>query len=231
MTVLLGFDMSPSAPLTFGIIDYGMGNIQSVKNAFARLGAHVVICQSATDLETCDSLILPGVGAFGRAMENLAASGIVDPLLKALTIERKPLLGICLGMQLLVEDSEERGKFKGLGLIPGHVRKIPVSNDLRLPLIGWNTVNIHIREPLFHSVAEKEAFYFVHTYHVDTEAKYRSATCEYGGTVTAAIQKDHIFGVQFHPEKSQTNGLRLIKSFIDYSVARVQPQVFKEASC
>jgi imidazole glycerol-phosphate synthase subunit HisH len=209
--------MPTNQQLIIGLVDYGMGNIQSVKNALGKLGNNVKIVQTPSDLNDCNSLILPGVGAFGKAMDNLANAKMIDPLREKVITKKTPILGICLGMQLMVDASEERGQFAGLGFIPGVVKKIAVPKDFRLPHIGWNNVDIKITDPLFSKSENGNDFYFVHTYQVETKPEHCTATTNYGVTVTAAIQKDHIFGVQFHPEKSQSKGLRLLQSFVDYS--------------
>lgn len=209
--------MPTNQQLIIGLVDYGMGNIQSVKNALGKLGNTVKIVQSPSDLDNCHSLILPGVGAFGKAMDNLISAKMVDPLREKVISKKTPILGICLGMQLMVEASEERGQHEGLGFIPGVVKKISVSRDFRLPHIGWNSVDVKIQDPLFSQSESGNDFYFVHSFQVETKSEYCTATTNYNGTVTAAIQKEHIFGVQFHPEKSQSKGLRLLQSFVEYS--------------
>lgn len=200
-----------------GIIDYGMGNLQSVRNALERLGCEVLISSSPEILAGADALILPGVGAFGEAMNNLEQRNLVGYLRRAVLEEGKPLLGICLGMQLLADSSEERGNFQGLSLIPGKVREIPVTGGLRLPHIGWNGVSIRKRDPLFREVHEGGAFYFVHSYRFECDPSYIAGVTDYGTDITAAVQKDRIFGVQFHPERSQHKGLRLLRNFVDFS--------------
>lgn len=209
--------MKSTANIT--IIDYGMGNIRSVHNALARLGCAVTTSNRAEDIAAADALILPGVGAFGEAMTNLNASGLTTPLLRAVLDDAKPILGICLGMQLLAETSEERGMSRGLGLIPGDIRLIPVPKNLRLPHIGWNSVTAARRDPLFRGVPDGSAFYFVHSFHFECPSEYVAATTEYGGDVVAAVQKGHVMGVQFHPERSQSCGLSLLANFIAHATA------------
>lgn len=198
------------------IIDYGMGNLQSVRNALERLGCEVGVSSDPQSIGNADALVLPGVGAFGEAMGNLQQRNLVAPLRRAVLEEGKPLLGICLGMQLLADSSEERGEFRGLSLIPGVVRKIPVSGGLRLPHIGWNGVSLRKPDPLFGGIPDGGAFYFVHSYRFECEDTYVAGLTDYGTEITAAVQKDRIFGVQFHPERSQRKGLRLLKNFIDF---------------
>ena len=206
-------------PTQITIIDYGMGNIRSVRNAFVRLGCEVKIAETAAQLQGAKALVLPGVGAFAEAMSNLHQSGMVAPLQEAVAVGT-PLLGICLGMQLLADSSEERGETEGLGLIPGRVRRIPVDANLRLPHVGWNEVVIQQRAPLFAAARDGESFYFVHTYYFDCPAQYRAATTDYGSAITAAVQKDHVMGVQFHPERSQNSGLKLLGGFVEYASTR-----------
>lgn len=198
------------------IVDYGMGNIRSVHNALVRLGCTVTTSHDAQDILAADALILPGVGAFGEAVANLAARKLVEPILHAVRDEGKPLLGICLGMQLLADASEERGAHKGLSLIPGQVRSIPVPKGLRLPHIGWNGLTIRRKEPLFVDAQDGDAFYFVHSYHFVCDAAHVAATTDYGVDVVAAVQRDRVFGVQFHPERSQSKGLALLGNFVAY---------------
>jgi glutamine amidotransferase len=195
------------------IVDYGMGNIRSVHNAFIRLGCAVTLSQSAADFKTADAIILPGVGAFGEAMANLNKLNLVEPLRDAALNQKKPFLGICLGMQLLAESSAERGENTGLSLIPGRVEKIPAPAGLRLPHVGWNSVRIHKPEPLFATARDGESFYFVHSYHFTCAPDYIAATTDYGTEVVAAVQRDNVYGVQFHPERSQASGLRLLANF------------------
>jgi imidazole glycerol-phosphate synthase subunit HisH len=198
------------------IIDYGMGNLQSVRNALERIGCEVLVSSNPTMLSEADALILPGVGAFGEAMSNLHKRKLVEPLRRAVLDDGKPLLGICLGMQLLADSSDERGNHQGLSLIPGHVRAIPESIGLRLPHIGWNDLSICMRDPLFLDLPDKSAFYFVHSYQFECDPAYISASTDYGVYITVAVQRNHIFGVQFHPERSQRKGLHLLRNFIDF---------------
>ena len=198
------------------IIDYGMGNIQSVKNAFELLNCQVQITDDLTDVINIDGLVLPGVGAFGQAMLNLKEKKIINPLKQAVLEKNIPILGICLGMQLLSDKSEERGYNQGLSLIPGEVCKIPDLKGYRLPHVGWNDIQIKNKAPLFTDIADKSSFYFVHSYQFLCDEKYITATAEHGCLINAVVQSNHIFGIQFHPEKSQQKGLHLINNFIDY---------------
>lgn len=204
------------------IIDYGMGNLQSVRNALERIGCAVNITSDPKALDEADALILPGVGAFGEAMSNLQQRKLVAPLRRAVLEESIPLLGICLGMQLLADSSEERGQFPGLSLIPGYVKQVPVEGELRLPHIGWNGVSVVRRDPLFRDIQDGGAFYFVHSYRFECAPEYVAGTTDYGTDITAAVQRDRIFGVQFHPERSQRKGLRLLRNFVDFVESTVQ---------
>ena len=198
------------------IIDYRMGNLQSVRNALERVGCEVLISHNPESLSDADALILPGVGAFGEAMSSLHKRKLIEPLRRAVLDDEKPLLGICLGMQLLADSSDERGNCQGLSLISGQVRAIPKSVGLRLPHIGWNDLSLSMPNPLFLDLPERSAFYFVHSFWFECDSAYISATTEYGANITAAVQRRHIFGVQFHPERSQRKGLRLLRNFINF---------------
>lgn len=204
-------------PTRIDIIDYGMGNLQSVRNALEHIGCEVRISSDPAALADTDALILPGVGAFGEAMNNLQQRKLVEPLRRAVLDEGKPLLGICLGMQLLADTSDERGNYQGLSLIPGQIRKIPVSGGLLLPHVGWNSVSIRKRDPLFCDISEGGDFYFVHSYRFECSPAYIAAITDYGTDIVAAVQHERIFGVQFHPERSQHKGLRLLRNFVDFA--------------
>lgn len=205
------------------IVDYGMGNIQSVRNALERLGSTVACSAEPSDLRGADAIVLPGVGAFGEAVANLRQAGLDEAVLHAVRDDGKPVLAVCLGMQLLAEESEERGSFRGLGLIPGAVRRIPVPGDLRLPHMGWNSLKLEQREPMFANLQDGDSVYFVHSYRFETEPRFVSAVTDYGGPVVAAVQRERIFGMQFHPERSQTNGLRILKNFVSYVESLREP--------
>ena len=202
---------------TVTIIDYGMGNLSSVANALAHLGTDSLISSNPKDLRGAKALILPGVGAFGQAMQNLKNMNLVDEMSRQVLENKKPFLGICLGMQLIAEDSEELGFNKGLGWIEGHVRKIPVTDGLRLPHIGWNNIHVTQTCPLFDGIKKDMNFYFVHSFQVECEGNWNVAHTDYGVSVTAAIRKENIFATQFHPEKSHENGLTLLKNFMEYT--------------
>lgn len=204
------------------IIDYGMGNLQSVRNALEYLGCDVQITDDPFIISSADALILPGVGAFGEAMNNLRNHDLIEPLRDAVLAKEKPLLGICLGMQLLANISEERGHHCGLSFIPGQVKAIRVTKNLRLPHIGWNGVLLRRPDPLFNDLLDGDAFYFVHSYYFDCDPEWVVAVTDYGTDITAAVQRDHIFGVQFHPERSHKKGLHLLKNFVDYVKSSVR---------
>lgn len=198
------------------VIDYNMGNIGSVKNALKHLGVEAVISNKKAEIEKATHLILPGVGAFDDGVKKLKELGLIEILKIEVLEKKKPFLGICLGMQLLAEEGEENGNHQGLGWIKGKVRRFQVSEEvLRLPHIGWNDVSPKEDSLLFRDT-NPQIFYFVHSYFLEPEEKeIISASCEYGERFAAAIQKNNIFGVQFHPEKSQKSGLALLKNFID----------------
>lgn len=198
------------------IIDYGVGNHQSVANALDVLGYDFELSGDVKTIREADAYVLPGVGAIGEAMKNLGARHLIEPLTHEVLRNKKPILGICLGMQMMADSSEEGGHHPALGWIPGRVVKLNPGAGYRVPQVGWNTVHIQKRDPLFARVDEGANFYFDHSYHFACEEKYVIGSCSYGGKVTAAVKKDNIFGVQFHPEKSQTNGLKLFRSFFNY---------------
>ncbi len=196
------------------IIDYGVGNTQSVFNAISKLDCRVRISDRLADIRNADALILPGVGAFDEAMKNFDQRDLRTVLESEVIAGGKPILGICVGMQMLSEYSEENGHHSGLGWIPGSVRKIVSPSGYSVPHVGWNDVAVHMEAPLFARARSSFHFYFDHSYHFQCEKKYVGAFCSYGIEIVAAVQKENIFGVQFHPEKSQLSGLRLLKSFL-----------------
>ena len=198
------------------IIDYKVGNHQSVENALTFLGYDFLVSDKKEDIRRANVLILPGVGAFGEAMANLKQLGILETLSKEVLVKKKPILGICLGMQIMADYSEENGRHEGLGFIEGGFVKLEAKNGLRVPHVGWNNMKIIKKAPLFSKVEKNASFYFDHSYHFKGKKEHVSAVCGYGADVVAAFQKEHIFGVQFHPEKSQNNGLKLFRSFFDH---------------
>jgi glutamine amidotransferase len=193
------------------VIDYGRGNLGSVENALGRLGMRAVVTQDPRVIEDARALVLPGDGAFHDAMGNLQARGLLDPLRAALD-DGRPFLGICLGYQLLFTESEEFGQGKGLDIIPGAVRRFP--RGLKVPHMGWNSVEHTGDLAIFDGVPSGAHFYFVHSYYpMTTDPTLAVATCDYGVTFPAAIGKGSLFATQFHPEKSQRWGLRLLENF------------------
>lgn len=198
------------------IVDYNMGNLASVKNAFAKLGKDTVIVSDPSKFKEYDKLILPGVGAFGDAMEHLRERNMIEAI-KEFAASGKPMMGICLGMQLLFESSEEFGAHKGLGLIKGHVRAFDeskFSEPLKVPHMGWNRMFTK-EHPLFQGLDDEHYLYFVHTYHVicENEEDIIGET-EYGYRFTSAVAHNNIMGIQPHPEKSHENGLKILENFI-----------------
>ena len=192
------------------IVDYGMGNLRSVQKAFEYVGQNAVITDNAKDLQDASHIVLPGVGAFKDAINALDNSGL-SGILKSEIAKGKPFLGICLGMQMLFDKSYEDGEYQGLGLIRGEVKRFEV--DLKIPHIGWNELIIKKRTPLFDGIEDRN-FYFVHSYHAsDCLVEDIETSCEYGYEFTASVNKDNIWGVQFHPEKSGDTGLKLLTNF------------------
>ena len=201
-----------SSAVTVGLVDYGSGNLRSVGKALEASGARVTLLTQPARLDDLDALVVPGVGSFGDCARNLRASGLWDPLLEWLRAGR-PYLGICLGYQLLFESSEESPGFKGLGYLPGRVVRFK-PRGLKIPHMGWNTLS-EARGPLYEGLAAAPSFYFVHSYYpVPADDDLISARCEYGDVFAASISREAIHAVQFHPEKSQTAGLALLRSFL-----------------
>lgn len=200
-----------------GLIDYNMGNLRSVENAFQTFGIDVKIVKKANEVERFDKIILPGVGAFKDAMESLEKEGMSDAI-KAFAASKKPLLGICLGMQLLFESSVEFGKTKGLGLIEGDIVKFDTtrfSHKLKIPHMGWNELFVRQESPLFKGMPEAFYLYFVHSFHAKCDVKYVIGETVYGYDFASAVQKENVFGFQPHPEKSHANGLKILKNFVE----------------
>ena len=193
------------------IIDYGMGNVLSVQKALSKIGIDSIVTADKEEINKCTHIILPGVGSFNRAMKNLRAKNLVSILREEVKENKKPFLGICLGMQLLADHGNEDGETEGLGFIEGSVKPIPL-HDLPIPHIGWNEVTIKSNK-YFENVQDHN-FYFVHSYYLDAcNESDIAATVTYGCELTAAVEKDNIFGTQFHPEKSQQEGIEILKSF------------------
>jgi glutamine amidotransferase len=198
-----------------GIVDYNMGNLASVINAFEIVGADIAVESDPSKLKEYDKLILPGVGAFGDAMEHLKENGM-DKAVKEYAKSGKPLLGICLGMQLLFESSEEFGSSQGLGLIEGKVvafDKSKFDHKLKVPHMGWNEM-FQNNNPLFNGLPDEFYLYFVHSFHAVCDDKYAIGKTYYGYEFVSAVNKENIYGIQPHPEKSHENGLKIIENFI-----------------
>jgi len=200
------------------IVDYGMGNNGSIKNMFKKIGVNSIITDNAEDLVKAEKIILPGVGKFDNGINNLKKMGLTEILNKKVIDEKTPILGICLGMQLMSEISEEGGNLHGLGWVDAEVRRFDFNRgqnkDLKIPHMGWNTVK-HIRKhSLFSQMFEKSRFYFVHSYYMVCRDPYDIVTTTYHGmSFVSTIAKDNIFGVQFHPEKSHKFGMKLLSNF------------------
>ena len=195
------------------IIDYGAGNLSSVKKALDYLGAESEITQDRDKILSASHVILPGVGSFGDAMNSMAERGLVD-VVKEAALSGKPFLGICLGLQLLFESSDECPEVEGLGLLEGRIVTIPRDNGLKVPHIGWNSVSIKQKDSIFSGVDDNSYFYFVHSYYLKAkDASIVKATTEYGVKIHAAVEKDNLFACQFHPEKSSDTGLWMLKNF------------------
>ena len=198
------------------IVDYGVGNLFSLKSSFAAIGVEVTVTSDPEFLKNADSIVLPGVGAFEDAAKKLRNSGL-DKVLIELAAEGKNLLGICLGMQLLFEKSYEYGEHKGLGLIKGSVKPIKdvIPNELKIPHIGWNPLIYKRKSPLFSYINDGDCVYFVHSFYAADCADSVVAVSEYGTELTAAVQNKNVFGCQFHPEKSGKVGLNILKAFAE----------------
>ncbi|HUG36584.1 MAG TPA: imidazole glycerol phosphate synthase subunit HisH [Candidatus Limnocylindrales bacterium] len=194
------------------VVDYGRGNLGSVAKAFDRLGLPAAVTEDPRVVADAEAVVLPGDGAFHDAMGSLARLRLIDPI-RACLDDGRPFLGICLGYQLLFTESEEFGHGKGLDVIPGAVRRFP-DGGLKVPHMGWNRVQHEGDHPLFEGIPSGAHFYFVHSYYPETaDASLRTATCTYGVTFPAAVSRGPLFATQFHPEKSQRWGLRLLENF------------------
>jgi len=198
-----------------GVIDYGAGNLRSLQNALEWIGETVRVVMTPRQLDGLKAVVVPGVGAFGAAMERLQSAGFVEPLRNWAMVDRRPLLGICLGMQLLARYSHEAGEHEGLGIFEGTVEAIRPSAAVKVPHMGWNELVIR-REGILLRGLERPVCYFVHGYYVPLSAAeaHCTATCSHGGDFAAVIERDNVMGVQFHPEKSQRDGLQVLKNFV-----------------
>lgn len=198
------------------IIDYGVGNLFSLSSSFNAIGHEVKITSNPDELKNFDRIILPGVGAFGDAAEKLFFSGMAEPLIKEAE-NGKPILGICVGMQLLFTKSFEFGEYDGLNLINGEVRAIKevIPASLKIPQIGWNSLSIKNLNGIFSNSNNGEYVYFVHSYSAFCDEKFVTSTTNYGADLVASVQRENIYGVQFHPEKSGNSGLKILKAFCE----------------
>ena len=196
------------------IIDYDAGNIKSVEKALQYLGEEAVITRDAGEILMADKVILPGVGAFGDAMEKLNRYGLV-PVIHEVVKKGIPFLGICLGLQLMFESSEEAPGVEGLGLLKGKIVRIPEGDGLKVPHMGWNSLSFPKEGRLFAGISENSYVYFVHSYYLQAEEDIVTATAEYGVTIHASVEKGNVFACQFHPEKSSHTGLTILKNFVE----------------
>lgn len=198
------------------IIDYGMGNVKSLFNAVDFLGMDAVVTDDKNVIDSASHLLLPGVGAFGDAMNKLIEKDLISVLNIQVFERGKPFLGICLGMQILAKSSIEHGFNEGLGWIDSEVVRFEFEDkSKKVPHMGWNDIHILTEDPLYIQLGDNKTFYFVHSYHMKcNDDGIITATCEYGFDFTASIQKNNILGTQFHPEKSQDNGIHLLKNFL-----------------
>ncbi len=195
------------------VVDYGMGNLRSVQKGFEKVGVKAVISRDIEEIEGADKLVLPGVGAFPKCMENLGELNLVEPVINFIRSGR-PFLGICLGLQLLFDESEEFGRHEGLKIIRGKVREFDRQTALKIPHMGWNQVTFRKDVPIFDGIKDGSYFYFVHSYYVDPQdTRDIAAETDYGIRFTCAVARDNIYAVQFHPEKSQEIGLRILNNF------------------
>jgi len=202
-----------------GIVDYGLGNVYSVICALEVIGADVIVCRTPESFKEVDRVILPGVGGFEDCMDTIKTKGFQEALNEEVIDLGKPIYGICLGMQIMARGSSEFGNHKGLGWIEGDVIPLkPDSRNLRVPQMGWNNVNYKLNSPLFADLPDSPDFYFAHSYHLQCDISDEiEATCDYGQIVTVSIKKNNIFATQFHPEKSQDYGLKMLKNFLSWN--------------
>lgn len=200
------------------IIDYGMGNLRSVQKAFEKFCSNVIVSASANDILKADKIVLPGVGAFKTAMDELKKRGLIDPIKESIE-KGRPFLGICLGLQLLFSESEEGGRIKGLDVIKGKVKRFKHKDGLKIPHMGWNRIEAKSkggRAKIFDGVGDGSYMYFVHSYYAAPKDK-DVILCEtdYGRNFTSGVHKDNVYGFQFHPEKSQSAGLKIVENFVN----------------
>ncbi|GMR03282.1 MAG: imidazole glycerol phosphate synthase subunit HisH [Thermodesulfovibrionia bacterium] len=194
------------------IVDYGMGNLRSVEKGFRKVGVNTTVTNKPEVIENADGVVLPGVGAFRDCMKELTSLKLVDAVVKAIK-KNKPYLGICLGLQVLFSESEEFGRCRGLDIFRGKVMRFP-ANELKVPHMGWNDIKIQKNNPLLRGIKDRTYFYFVHSFYIVPEnTSIISTATDYGLEFASMICKDNVFAVQFHPEKSQTTGLRILENF------------------
>lgn len=197
------------------IIDYDAGNLKSVEKALISLGEEVVVSRERDVLLSADKVVLPGVGAFGDAMNKLSEYGLIE-VIKEIVDNNTPFLGICLGLQLLFEESEEAPGVAGLGILKGKILKIPPKEGLKIPHMGWNSIDIKPEARLFKGIKNNSYVYFVHSYYLKAEDEaIVAASTEYSTHIHASVEKDNVFACQFHPEKSSELGLRILKNFAE----------------
>ena len=201
-----------------GIIDYDAGNLRSVEKALQYLGKETIVTRDSEQIRKADKVILPGVGAFGDAMKKLQEYHL-DTLIREIADSGKPLLGICLGLQLLFDESEESPGVKGLGILKGKIKRIPGQEGLKVPHIGWNSLNLEHNGRLFQNIPENSYVYFVHSYYLEAQdPEIVKASTEYGVHIHASVEKNNLFACQFHPEKSSIAGLQILKNFAEIEV-------------
>ena len=197
------------------VIDYDAGNLKSVEKALISLGEEVIVSREREVILQADKVILPGVGAFGDAMEKLNRFGLVDTIHEVVA-KKTPFLGICLGLQLIFESSDEAPEVKGLGLLPGKILRIPPAEGLKIPHMGWNSLKIKNGATLFEGIADGSYVYFVHSYYLKADQEsVVAASTEYGTHIHASVESENVFGCQFHPEKSSDVGLKILKNFAE----------------
>jgi imidazole glycerol-phosphate synthase subunit HisH len=217
--------------MAIAIIDYGMGNLRSVQKALERVGFEAVVTRDPRAIEAAAGVVLPGVGAFGACMENLGNYGLVETVHRVVR-SGTPFLGICLGMQLLFEESEEFGPVRGLGIFPGKVVRFAEHEGLKVPHMGWNAIRKRQSPPHLEGIADGAAVYFVHSYYVvPADPTLTATTTEHGVEFTSSIYRDNVFASQFHPEKSQAVGLRLLENFGRVVTGRVDSRAGAGPSC
>ena len=200
------------------VLDYGIGNLRSAQKALERVGADARLTADSALIADADAVVLPGVGAFGACMDALRDCGL-DEVAVAAANDDRPFLGVCVGMQMLYEGSEESPDAVGLGVLPGRLRLLPAS--VKRPQMQWNLVDVHRPSRLFATVEDPVWLYFVHSYAADADGESVIATCDYGGPVAAAVERDGLWATQFHPEKSGTVGLELLRGFVDAARPKV----------